>query len=266
MRSFGQSRRWPLPPKTSGIRATTRCASPSSCSSRISTTAPRFICSKRRRPTRRSPQSVANQVLLQLHHAWTAFFEAMEVYRECPAKFTGRPKLPKYLHKTRGRNLLVFELGCIWKAELRQREIAVSHLGVLGETKQQPASVHQVRVVPKADHYVLEVVYEAEEQRAAGLDPELFVALDPGVNVLAALTSNKTGFVPHLVSGKPMKAINQLYNKQREHIQKQLARGKEPRFTSHRLDQSTTKRHRRVLQYLHTASRRIVDLLLAEGI
>ena len=87
------------------------------------------------------PAKVANQVLLQLHHAWTAFFAAMEVYRECPQKFQGRPGLPRYLHKTRGRNLLVFELGCIWKAELRQREIAVSQLGYLGETRQQPASV-----------------------------------------------------------------------------------------------------------------------------
>src|SRR5262249_49676592 len=54
------------------------------------------------------PSKVANQVLLQLHHAWTAFFEAMEVYQECPDTFTGRPKLPNYLHKTQGRNLLVF--------------------------------------------------------------------------------------------------------------------------------------------------------------
>ena len=212
------------------------------------------------------PAKVANQVLIQLDQAWKSFFEANDAYRADPSQFTGRPKLPKYKHKTEGRNLLVFELGCIWKAELRHREIAVSHLGVLGETKQQPASVRQVRLVPKADHYVLEVVYEAEEQRAAGLDPELFAALDPGVNVLAALTSNKVGFVPRLVSGKPVKAINQLYNKQREHIQKQLARGKEPRYTSHRLDRITTKRNRRVLQYLHAASRRMIDLLVEEGI
>ena len=111
----------------------------------------------------------------------------MEAYRECPARFTGRPRLPNYLHKTQGRNLLVFELGCIWKAELGEREIAVSHLGYLGETKRQPTSVRQVRLVPKADHYVLEVVYEVEERLAEGLDPELFVALDPGVNVLAAV-------------------------------------------------------------------------------
>src|SRR5215831_3558819 len=40
------------------------------------------------------PSKVANQVLLQVHRAWTAFFAAMEVYRENPEKFTGRPKLP----------------------------------------------------------------------------------------------------------------------------------------------------------------------------
>jgi putative transposase len=212
------------------------------------------------------PAKVANQVLVQLHRAWSAFFEAMEVYQEHPERFQGRPGLPKYLHKSQGRNLLVFELGCIWKAELRMREIAVSQLGRVDETKQQPNTIQQVRIVPKADHYVVEVVYEAEEKRAERLDPDLFVALDPGVSVLAALTSNKPGFVPRLVTGKPVKALNQLYNKRRAHQQKQLAKGNEPRFTSHRLDRITTKRNRRVMHYLHTASRRIIELLVAEGI
>ena len=109
------------------------------------------------------PAKVANQVLVQVHEAWQAFFKAMEVYRAHPERFRGRPGLPKYLHKTRGRNRLVFELGCIWKAELRVREIAVSQLGRIVETKRQPNSVHQVRIVPKADHYVVEVVYQARE-------------------------------------------------------------------------------------------------------
>ncbi len=212
------------------------------------------------------PAKVANQVLVQVHEAWKAFFEAMEVYRAHPERFRGRPGLPKYLHKTRGRNLLVFELGCVWKAELRVREIAVSQLGRIVETKQQPQSVRQVRIVPKSDHYVVEVVYQSVGKCVEGLEPDLFVALDPGVSVLAALTSNKPGFVPRLVSGTSVKAVNQLYNKQREHRQKQLAKGKAPQFSSHRLDRITTKRNRRVMHYLHTASRRIVELLVAEGI
>ncbi len=132
---------------------------------------------------------------MQVHHAWQAFFEAMEVYRAHQERFRGRPGLPRDRHKTRGRNLLVFELGCIWKAELRLREIAVSQLGRIVETKQQPNSARQVRIVPKADHYVVKVVYQAKGTRAEGLDPDLFVALDPGVNVLAALTSLQPHFL-----------------------------------------------------------------------
>ena len=211
------------------------------------------------------PRKVSNQVLIQLDTAWSAFFEAMEAYPEHPERFTGRPQLPKYKHKTSGRNLLVFELGAIGKAHLAHREIAVSQLGWLVETKQNPTQIKQVRIVPKADHYVVEVVYQVEAQPAQ-VDKDLFVALDPGVSVLAALTSNKPGFSPRLIPGGPLKAMNQLYNKQREHEQKQLAKGKEQRFTSRRLDRITTKRNRRVMHYLHTASRRIIDLLVEEGI
>jgi putative transposase len=38
------------------------------------------------------------------------------------------------------------------------------------------------------------------------------------------------------------------------------------RHTSQRLDRLTTKRTRRIDHYLHTASRRLIDLLVAEGI
>ena len=211
------------------------------------------------------PTKVANQVLIQLHQAWIAFFEAMQEWREDPSKFTGRPKLPKYKHKTQGRTLLVFELGAIWKAALNHQEIAVSELGFLVFTKQTRAVIDQVRIVPKADHYVVEVVYQAQKERAP-TNPDLFVALDVGVNVLAALTSNKPGFIPLLVSGRPVKSANHLYNKLREHEQKKLAKGREKRLTSRQLDRITTKRNRRVMHYLHTASRRIIDLLVHEGI
>jgi putative transposase len=211
------------------------------------------------------PRKVSNQVLIQLDQAWTAFFEAMEAYHEHPERFTGRPRLPGYKHKTAGRNLLVFELGAIWKAHLAHREIAVSQLGWLVETKQNPKQIQRVRLVPKADHYVVEVVYQAEVKKAR-VDQDLFVALDPGISVLAALTSNKPGFSPRLLAGGPLKATNQLYNKQRAHAQKRLAKGKDQCVTSHRLDRITTKRNRRIMHYLHTASLRIIDLLVEECI
>jgi putative transposase len=120
-----------------------------------------------------------------------------------------------------------------------------------------------MRIVPRLDGYMVEVVYEQMEQRAE-VDSGVVAALDLGVNVLAALTSNKPSFAPRLVSGKPIKSVNQYYNKQRAKHQQRLSH--ENRFTSRQLDRMTTKRNRRVDSSLHTTSRRIIDLLVSEGI
>jgi putative transposase len=53
------------------------------------------------------PRKVSQWVLRGLHNNWLSFFESLKAYREDPSKFTGRPKLPGYKHKTNGRNLLV---------------------------------------------------------------------------------------------------------------------------------------------------------------
>src|SRR6266566_4313804 len=209
------------------------------------------------------PAKVSNQVLIQLHKAWVAFFEAMQQWREHPQKFLGRPQLPKYKHKTAGRNLLVYEKGAVSRRALKRGRISLSGLGELVNTLQKKAAVVQARVVPRGTHYVVEVVYERKEEQSCG-DSSLFAALDLGVSNLAAITSNKPGFVPMLVNGRVLKSINQGYNKQREHLQKKLA--KENRFTSHQLDTLTDKRNRRVTHQLHLASKAIIGLLVAEGI
>ena len=209
------------------------------------------------------PRKVSNQVLIQLHKAWVAFFEAMAEWREHPEKFLGRPRLPKYTHKTEGRNLLVYEKGAISKRALKRGLLSLSALGELVKTRQKKETVVQARVVPRGTHYVIEVVYERKAEQSS-VDPSLFAALDLGVNNLAAITSNKPGFVPVLVNGRVLKSINQGYNKQREHLQKKLAR--ENRFTSHQLDAITDKRNRRIKHQLHLASKAIIGLLVAEGI
>jgi len=66
------------------------------------------------------------------------------------------------------------------------------------------------------------------------------------------------------VNGRPLKSLNQHYNIQRARHQSHLAKPR--RFTSRHIDRITTKRNRRVNAYLHTASRRIIDVLVSEGI
>src|SRR5579859_7828187 len=59
------------------------------------------------------PAKVSQQVLMLLEKNWKAFFEALKAYQEDPSKFLGRPRLPKYKHKSEGRNLLVYTMQAI---------------------------------------------------------------------------------------------------------------------------------------------------------
>ncbi len=167
--------------------------------------------------------------------------------------------MPRYKDKQRGRNLLIYDIQAISLTGLRKGVIIPSQLGVSIPTKQ--AAVKQVRIVPRKGYYVAEVVYEREPIPAA-VDPLLCAGIDIGLNNLAALTSNKAGFVPRIVNGRPVKAINQFYNKRKAQLQQKLgATG-----TTTQMERLTTHRTRQIDHYLHTASRRIVNLLVAEGI
>ncbi len=108
----------------------------------------------------------------------------------------------------------------------------------------------------------MEVIYECESI-LADVDPHLIAGVDLGVNILAAIASNQPGFVPLLVNGRPLKALNQWYNKRRAYLQSKLPHG---RYTSRQLDILTDKRKRQFDHYLHVASRQLIDVLVQHRI
>ena len=205
------------------------------------------------------PAKVAQQVLRVLDKNWQSFFAAIAAWREAPSKFLGRPKLPKYKDKQQGRNLLIYTIQALSKPALQHGFIAPSMLPIRIATKQQ--QVNQVRIIPRHGFYVVEVVYECECVQAP-VDSSLYAGIDLGINNLATLTSNKEGFIPRLVNGRPVKSINQYYNKRKAELQSQLGHG----GTSHRIERLINTRTRRINHYLHTASKRITDLLVQERI
>ncbi len=207
------------------------------------------------------PRKVSQQVLKLLDKNWQSFFAAKRAYEEDPSKFLGCPKLPGYKDKKAGRNILVYTLQAISQPALRSGIIKPSQLGIEIRTRQ--SNVDQVRIVPKKSGcYVVEVVYTQGEKQEL-LDHALVAAVDIGVNNLVALTSNKRGFVPRLVNGRPIKSVNQCYNKQIAKLQKKMSRN---HHTSCELERVAAKRTRRIDHYMHTASRRVIDLLVGEGI
>ncbi len=207
------------------------------------------------------PRKVSQLVLKQLDQNWRAFFAAIREWNQQPEKFLGRPGLPQYKDKQKGRNLLVYNNQAISKKAIAKGLIKPSGLDIIVETEQQ--NVDQVRIVPRNGHYVVEVVYSVEIEPNLNLDDNFVAGIDIGLNNLVALTSNKPGLRPLIVNGRPLKSINQFYNKRKAELQSQLEGN---RKTSKRITKLSNKRNRKVNHYLHNASRQIIDRLEDEGI
>ncbi len=191
---------------------------------------------------------------------WKSFFEANKAYQENPDKFTGRPKLPKYKHKIKGRNLLIYTIQAISKTGLKHGIVKLSGTDITVTTIAK--NIAQARIIPQVGQYVIEIVYNQDEHHTV-TNPELVAAIDIGVDNLATLTSNQIGFIPILVNGRPLKSLNQFYNKNKSKFQSKL-RGK--KATSRRIQRLTAKRNNRVDSYLHQASRWIINYLDSRGI
>lgn len=167
--------------------------------------------------------------------------------------------MPRYKHKTEGRYALVYTMQALSRPGLKQGLIQPSILPITVHTQQ--TRIAQVRIVPRIGFYIVEIVYERKEA-APSDNPTLFVAVDIGVDNLATITSNKQGFVPRLVNGRPVKSTGRFYNKRRAALQEALGH---PGNTKH-LERLTTRRTRRINHYLHAASKTIIALLVEEGI
>lgn len=206
------------------------------------------------------PRKVSQQILMVLARNWKAFSAASKEYKKNNAKFLGKPTIPKYKHKTDGRNLLIYTIQAIGLPGLKVGVINPSQTGLSITTK--VSGINQVRIVPRLKHYVIEVVYE-RACTTNELDPNLIAAIDIGVDNLAAVTSNHKGFQPILVNGKHIKSVNQFYNKRKAQLQSKL---KGNRKTSNRIARLSSRRNGKVDHYLHCASAHIIRMLVQHGI
>ena len=206
------------------------------------------------------PAKVSQQVLRGLERNWKSFFAALSEFKTNSAKFLGRPKIPGYKDTKKGRNLLVYTIQAISKVARKQGLVKLSGTSIEFPTKVADY-IAEVRIVPKCDCYVIEVIYEEAQQFL--ITNEQIGAIDLGVNNLMTVTSNQPDFTPLLINGRPLKSLNQFYNQRRAKLQSKL---KGNRQSSPRIGRLTRCRNQKVDDYLHKASRYLVNLLVDQQI
>ncbi|MGI0479304.1 RNA-guided endonuclease InsQ/TnpB family protein [Geminocystis sp. CENA526] len=199
------------------------------------------------------PTKVSKQIIRRLDSAWNSYIGALKEFEKHPEKFLGKPKIPKYKHKQKGRNILIYPFESVYKKSLKEGicHLSMSEIKIATNLKE----IIEVRIVPKTSCYVIEIVYEKEEEK---VNYEGVAGIDLGLNNLMAVTTNQTGIKPLLVNGRPLKAINNYYNKRRSLLQSSLKKRNNQDF-SNKLKALTHKRNCRVENYLHTASKRVID-------
>jgi len=209
------------------------------------------------------PVKVANNILQLLHLNWKSFYLSLVAFRKNPKKFNGFPKLPKYKHKTSGRNIVPYEKNAISKRELiKNNKIKLSKTNIVINPKEvNYENLQSARIVPRLGHYVVEIMYNVDIIDAK-LNKNNIVGIDLGVNNLATIVSTTTGD-SFIVNGRPIKSINQFYNKRTAFLQSKLDN---QTYSSHRINKLTNKRNNKINDYLHKASRYIIEYCLTNDI
>ena len=193
------------------------------------------------------------QIVCQVDKVIKSWFASLKAYKKDPSKFRGRPRIPSYKKKD--------ELNCLIYTYVDAR---LQKDGTIKISKKIKLPIHtnlknfqQIRLVPKTGYIQVEIIYNKEISDLK-LDQTRAIGIDLGLNNLMAITSN-IGNISNLVNGRPLKSINQYYNKRKAHLTSLLEKG--GLKSSKRLRGLEMKRNCKLKDYLHKSSRRVVELM-----
>lgn len=203
------------------------------------------------------PAIVSNQTLRLLDKNFRSFFALLKKKKK--GSYDKPIKIPKYLDKE-GRFIAIFPKGAVSKIYIRKGLVKLSKMDILIPTKVTESNLVEVRILPRKNHHVVEVVYKVEDKENK-VDNKRYASVDLGINNLMTVSSNVTK--PFIINGKPLKSINQYWNKEKARLQSLL---KDNKKTSKRIRSITLKRNNKVRDYLHKSTRELVNFLVSNNI
>ena len=205
------------------------------------------------------PTKISQQIQRIVGSAWKSYFAAVKDYKKNPSKYLGKPRIPGYREKGGfyvvpfTRQSIAFRTRTVPNGFLR-----LSGTSVLIKTKQK--EIQAARLVPQdRNHIKVEILYEVEcpEIRRNGR----IASIDLGVNNLTTIVypNSRT----EIINGRPLKSINQYYNKKLAEVRSKNAKRE---HQTRREVSLISKRRNKINDYLHKASRYIVNQLVSNEV
>ena len=208
------------------------------------------------------PRKVSQQVIYQVDQNMVSFFKLLKLKNS--GKYGKKISLPYYKEKY-GRNLLIFTNQAISKKQLETNNI-IKFGGTIETTiHTKHEFIQQVRVVPHGNDYIaIEVLYNKPEPLLKP-DNQRYMSIDLGINNLCTIGTNCKNIENVIINGKPVKSINQYYNKKYAKY-RSIQDTKCKTAYANKLQTLRIKRENKLNDYLHKTSRYIVNHLVSNNI
>ena len=199
---------------------------------------------------------VAQQCLRQLNSNYTSYFKALKDYKKNPSKYKGMPKSPKF--KTE-QNLITFTYQTI---KIKDQFIVINKehkVHIPDEVyKEELNNFKTISFIPFYNRIKVVITYETEELNT-DLNLDDYLSIDLGVNNLCSCVSKDDCFI---LNGKPLKSINQYFNKELSKLKSErpLKGDKQDfNYNSFKIKNLSLKRELKITDILHKASKYLVN-------
>lgn len=202
------------------------------------------------------PIQTSQQTMRAIDSSFKSFFKLLKMKQT--GKYNKKVNITNYLDKEGYYTVTYTAQQLGKKLQFGIIKLPLSNI----EFHTNKTNIKQVRFIPKGSYIVMEVVYDVKESELKTNNGN-YSGIDLGINNLATVTSNVSK--SYIINGKPVKSINQYYNKKRSQLQSQLKNGK-TRQTSNRIQKLTLKRNNKIKDYFHKATSYIVNQLVSDSI
>lgn len=215
------------------------------------------LCKENQFDFRNLPTAISQQVVTQVFSNIKGWIKAKKEFEKNPFKFRSKPKLPNY-KKGEKQNMVVFTTSA---CRVKNGYIYfVKNIIQPIKTKIGDNKLCQVRIIPQATCYVVEVIYEKKEQDL-NLNKDNVLSIDLGLNNLCSCINNVEK-QPFIVNGRIMKSFNQWYNKRKAKLMSFAG----DKGTSKRLRQLNNYRNFWIEDHIHKVSRFVINYCVDNNI
>ena len=204
------------------------------------------------------PANVARYTVLLVDQNMKSFFALLK--KKKANQYTKPVRLPKYLDKTNGRQVVHYNKHSLSFKKDGFVKLAKSNIEF--KTKVPKSVIQYLKIVPCGNHIKVLIGYYKTKVKLKAKQKRI-VSIDIGQNNLMTVTSNV--FHPVIYNGKPVKSVNQFYNKIKAQEQSRLMKQNNV-YWSKKLGQLALWRENQISNYFHKATHHFVNYCITNNI